>query len=77
MKEQTYELETKCSELELALEEQKGKYDDEMASLKKECTKSKEMENDLQSKHEALKKKYEQESKLLKTSSDNDKALNE
>lgn len=35
------------------------------------------MENDLQRKHEALKKKYDQESKLLKSSSDNDKALNE
>lgn len=61
----------------MALEEQKGKYDDEMATLQKDSTKAKESENDLQRKHEALKKKYDQESKLLKTSSDNDKALNE
>jgi hypothetical protein len=61
----------------LALEEQKNKYDDDISTIKKDNTKSKEMENDLQRKHEALKKKYDQESKLLKTSSDNDKALNE
>lgn len=61
----------------MALEEQKGKYDDEIATLQKDLTKAREGENDLQRKHEALKKKYDQESKLLKTASDNDKALNE
>jgi hypothetical protein len=43
----------------LALEEQKGKYDDEIATLQKDSTKSKESENDLHRKHEALKKKYD------------------
>jgi hypothetical protein len=39
--------------------------------------KTKETEADLNRKHEGLQKKYDQEVKLMKSSSDNDKHLNE
>ena len=77
MKEQIYEFENKNSELEMALEEQKGQFNDKLASLQKDLGKSKEIEADLNRKHESLQKKYEQEVKLIKSTSDNDKNLNE
>jgi hypothetical protein len=77
MKEQAYEYENKNSELEMALEEQKANFNDIIAGLNKDLSKSKELEGDLHRKHESLQKKYDQESKLVKTTADNDKLLSE
>jgi hypothetical protein len=48
-----------------------------ISSLNKDLAKTKETEADLNRKHEGLQKKYDQEVKLMKSSSDNDKHLNE
>ena len=48
-----------------------------MANLKKGLGKSRDNELDLNKKYESLKKKYDQESELLKSSSDHEKQLNE
>lgn len=77
LKEQAYESENKNSELEMALEEQKASFSDMMAGLNKELAKSRGLEGDLNRKHESLQKKYDQESKLLKSGADNDKILSE
>jgi uncharacterized protein involved in exopolysaccharide biosynthesis len=77
MKETIYEHENKISEYELSMEEQKNSFGDVMANVKKELTKSKDNEIDLNKKYESLKKKYDQESVLIKSSSDNEKQLNE
>jgi hypothetical protein len=54
MKEQAYEAENKSSELEMALEEQKAGFNDLIAGLNKELAKSKDLEADLNRKHESL-----------------------
>ena len=73
MKEVIYEHENKISEYELSIEEQKNGFGDVAANLKKELTKSKDTELDLNKKYESLKKKYDQESELIKSSSDHEK----
>lgn len=45
--------------------------------MKKDLTKARDSELDLSKKYELLKKKYDQESELIKNSSDHEKQLNE
>jgi len=77
MKEVIYEHENKISDYELSIEEQKNGFGDVMTNLKKELTKSRDTELDLNKKYESLKKKYDQESELIKSSSDHEKQLND
>ena len=44
----------------MALEEQKASFNDIIAGLNKELTKSRDLEADLNRKHESLQKKYDQ-----------------
>lgn len=59
MKEANFEQESKINDLEIALEEQKNKYGDELGSKAKELKKSKDAESELTRKYEQLQKRYE------------------
>ena len=77
MKEVIYENENKLSEYDLNIEEQKNNYNDIIANQKKELNKARENELDLSKKYEQLKKKYDQENELLKSSGEHEKQLND
>ena len=66
MKEQIYDWETKCSDMELQMEELKNNQGSQLENLQKELQKTKDSESDLHHKLEALKKKYDQESQNFK-----------
>ena len=59
LKEQNYEQETKISDLEINLEEQKNKLTDEINYKSKELRKNNDSNSDLQRKYEQLQKKYD------------------
>ena len=59
MKELNFEQESKINDLEIALEEQKNKYGDELGTKIKELKKSKDSESELSRKFEQLQKRYE------------------
>lgn len=70
LKEGNYEQESKISDLEILMEEQKNKLNDELNVKAKELRKNKDSEADVAKKYETLQKKYEEESSNLKGAHD-------
>jgi len=75
LKEGNYEQESKISDLEILMEEQKNKLNDELNVKAKELRKNKDSEADVAKKYEALQKKYEEECTNLKGAHDKQSEL--
>lgn len=76
LKEGNYEQDSKISDLEILMEEQKNKLGDELNVKAKELKKNKDSEADVAKKYEALQKKYEEECLNLKGAHDKQSELN-
>jgi len=76
LKEQNYEHETKISELEITMEEQKNKLTDELNYKAKELKKNNDSSSDIQRKYEQLQKKYDQECIAMKQAKEKESEIN-
>ena len=77
MKEQIYDWETKCSDMEMQMEELKNNQGTQLETLQKDLQRTKDSEGELNKKLEQLKKKYDQESQNFKNNQENDKLLHD
>lgn len=76
LKEVNYEQETKISDLEITMEEQKNKLSDELNLKAKELKKNNDSQSDIQRKFDQLQKKYDQECIAMKAAQDKEAELN-
>jgi hypothetical protein len=77
LKETSYEQEAKISDLEIQLEEQKNKYEDELNVKGKELKKGKDGNDEISRKYEQLKKRYDEECNQLKGVHENEIKVNQ